>query len=126
MDDRGRKCLEDIAANLERGFVTADHDDHLSRFGKLGTATDRRIDQCDAMFRRHPGERLARLRGYRGVDGEHASPGHALQQTGRTLDSCPDAVIIDNTDFYKIEMRAQLGCVLCVFGARGHDWLPSL
>src|SRR3546814_6097132 len=35
MDDRGRKCLEDIAANLERGFVTADHDDHLSRFGKL-------------------------------------------------------------------------------------------
>src|SRR3546814_7430325 len=63
MDDRGRKCLEDIAANLERGFVTADHDDHLSRFGKLGTATDRRIDQCDAMFRRHLGERLARLRG---------------------------------------------------------------
>src|SRR3546814_16195194 len=52
MDDRGRKCLEDIAANLERGFVTADHDDHLSRFGKLGTATDRRIDQCDAMLAR--------------------------------------------------------------------------
>src|SRR3546814_15403090 len=51
MDDGGRKCLEDIAANLEGGFVTADHDDHLSRFGKLGPATDRRIDQCDAMFR---------------------------------------------------------------------------
>src|SRR3546814_188023 len=108
------------------GFVTADHDDHLSRFGKLGTATDRRIDQCDAMFRRHLGERLARLRGYRGVDGDHASPGHALQQTGRTLDSCPDAGIIDNTDFDEIATRAQVGCVLCGFGASGDEWLHCL
>src|SRR3546814_19698888 len=107
MDDRGRKCLEDIAANLEGGFVTADHDYHLSHFGKLGTATDRRIDQCDAMFRRHLGERLARLRGYRGVDGDHASPAHALKQPGQTPDSCHDTRLIANPTSAEQIQKAQ-------------------
>src|SRR3546814_19019560 len=34
--------------------------------------------------------------------------------------------IIDNTDFDEIATRAQVGCVLCGFGASGDEWLHCL
>src|SRR3546814_9997240 len=47
---RPSSSLHRLAGEIDRLTIhTADLGDHLSRFGKLGTATDRRIDQCDAM-----------------------------------------------------------------------------